>query len=166
MSELFHALGINLSGLIIQGVNFAILLTVLTIFVYRPLSRILEERRKKIELGVKGGEQAALILADAEKTKSQKIREGESQAVAMISEAEQQGQQRSHEIVAGAEKKGQFIVEEALAIAQRKKQEEFEQLTKEAHMLVKEAIIKTVELDPKAVDEKLIERAISELKAV
>ena len=45
--------------LVAQALNFLILLVVLTIFVYRPLMRTMEERRKKIELGVKGGELAA-----------------------------------------------------------------------------------------------------------
>ncbi len=164
MSELFEALGIDASALIIQIVNFAILLTTLTFLVYRPLAKIMEERRKKIELGVKGGEQAALIIADAEKTRSATIREAESQAVALITKGEQQGNTRSQEIVSGAEKKAQYITEEALAIAQRRKQEELENLSKEAIALVKAAIIKTVELDPKLVDEKLIEQAVAQLK--
>ena len=164
MSELFHALGINLSSLIIQGLNFAILLVVLIRFVYRPLAKIMEERRKKIELGVKGGEQAARILADPEQTKGEKIREGESQAVEIITTAEIQGQKRSQEIVSGAEKKAQYITEEALAIAQRRKQEEFEQLAKEANALVKAAIIKTVQLDPTQIDEALIQKAIHEIR--
>ena len=163
MSELFEALGINGKTLIFQAINFGILLTVLTIFVYRPLAKIMEERRKKIELGVRGGEEAAKRIAEADAIKAQKISEGESQAIVIIAGAEGEGQKRSHEIVHGAEKKAEYIIEEALAIVAKKKQEELEQLKQEAGALVKEAIIKTVELDPSQVDEKLINKAVAQL---
>lgn len=165
MSELLEALGINGKALLFQAINFGILLIALTWFVYRPLAKIMEERRKKIELGVKGGERAAKIIADAEQVKAQKITEGETQAVVIISKAEGEGQKRSQEIVHGAETKAEYIIEDALATAAKKKQEELEKLSLEANALVKAAIIKTVELDPKAVDEKLISKALHEIHA-
>ena len=163
MSQLFEALGINLKALLIQGANFVILLAVLTFAVYRPLMRIVAERRKKIELGVRGGEEAAKRIAEAEQIKGEKIREGESQAVAIINKGEAQGQKRSQEIVAGAEKKADYIIEEALATASKKKQEEMEKVALEAQALVKQALIKTVELSPEQIDEKLIHKALQQL---
>lgn len=163
MSDLINAFGINVKALIFQSINFGVVLVVLTLFVYRPLAKYIEERRKKIELGIKGGEQAELIIKSAEETKSVKIREGETEAVAIIGRAESEGQKRSSEIVSGAEKKGQYIVEEALLVAGRKKQEELENLTREAQGIIKAALIKTVELDPKLIDDKLIEQAIKQL---
>src|SRR3989344_8097394 len=152
MSELFEALGINGKALLIQGINFAVLLTVLTFAVYRPLIKIVKERRAKIELGVRGGEEAAIKIAEAERIKSEKIREAESQAIVMINQAEAQGQKRSQEIVHGGEKKAEYIIEEALATASKKKQEEMEKVVFEAQALVKAAIIKTVELKPELID--------------
>lgn len=163
MSELLHALGINGKSLIFQIINFSILLSVLTFFVYRPLAKVVEARRKKIELGIKGGEQAETMLKEAEQQKQATIHEGEKSAVAIMQKAENEGQKRSQEIVQGAEKKGQFIVEEALALAARKKQEEMDNMMKEARSLIREGIVKTVELDPKMVDEKLIDQAIKSL---
>ena len=163
MSELFQALGINGKSLLIQAINFGILLIVLTVFVYRPLARIMEERRKKIELGVRGGEEAAKRIAEAEEIKSATIRDGETQAVAIISKAEGEGQKRSQEIVHGAEKKAEYIIEDALATAAKRKQDELAQVAKEANMLVKQALIKTVELDPAHVDEKLIAKALQQI---
>lgn len=163
MAELFHALGINASGLLIQAINFGIVLVVLTLFVYRPLSKIVEERRKKIELGIEGGERAALIVKEAEEIKEGKIREGEKSAIEIITKSEAEGQKRSQEIVHGAEKKAQYIVEEALSVATKRKQEEMEHVAMEARALVKEAIIKTVKLSPDQVDEELIQQAIHEI---
>ena len=163
MTELFHALGINVKALLIQGINFVVLLTVLTFAVYRPLMKIIKERRAKIELGVRGGETAARKIAEAEQISSEKIRAGETEAVAIISKAEGQGQKRSQEIVHGGEKKAEYIIEEALATAAKKKQEEMEKVALEAQALVKQVLIKTVELGPEQVDEKLIHKALQQL---
>lgn len=163
MAELFEALGVNIKALLIQGANFVILLVVLTFAVYRPLLKIVKERRAKIELGVRGGEMAATKIAEAEQIKSATIRDAESQAVVMINQAEAQGQKRSQEIVHGGEKKAEYIIEEALATAAKKKQEEMEKVALEAQALVKQALIKTVELGPEQVDEKLIHKALQQL---
>ena len=165
MSELFEALGINGKALLIQGINFVMLLTVLTFAVYRPLIKIVKERRAKIELGVRGGEEAARKIAEAEQIKSEEIRAGETEAVAIINQAEGHGQKRSQEIVAGAEKKAEYIIEESLATAAKKKQEEMEKVALEAQALVKAALIKTVELSPEQIDEKLIHKALHEIRA-
>ena len=97
MSELFSQLGIDPKLLLAQGVNFVILLFVLTKFVYRPLAKMMEERRKKIELGIKGGEMAVQIIKDAENTKTGIIKEADVQAVAIISEAQQNAQKKAQD---------------------------------------------------------------------
>ena len=165
MSELLNAFGINLKAILFQSINFAIVLIVLARFVYRPLMRLVEERRKKIELGIKGGEEAAKRIAEADRIKSEKIREGETEAIAVITRAEGQGTKRSQEIVSGAEKKAEYIIEEALATSAKRKQEEMEKVALEAQALIKQALIKTVELNPEQIDEKLIQKALHEVRA-
>ncbi len=53
------ALGFNLPGLVAQLVNFLILLIVLRLFLYRPVLRILDQRRERIQEGLSRAEQAA-----------------------------------------------------------------------------------------------------------
>ena len=53
------ALGFNLPGLVAQLVNFLILLIVLRLFLYRPLLRILDQRRERIQEGLSRAKQAA-----------------------------------------------------------------------------------------------------------
>ena len=164
MSELLNAFGINLKAIIFQSINFAIVLIVLARFVYRPLMRLVEERRKKIELGIKGGEEAAKLIAEADTIKGEKIRDGETEAVAIITRGEAQGTKRSQEIVSGAEKKAEYIIEEALATSAKRKQEEMQNVALEAQAMVKAALIKTVELSPEQVDDKLIHKALEVMK--
>jgi len=160
LSELFSQLGIDPKLLLAQGVNFLILLFVLTKFVYKPLMKMVEERRAKIELGVKGGELAKKIIEDAEGEKAGIIKQADVHAVAIISEAEKTAQKKAQEIAHQAEMKSQQTLREALLIAERKEKEEMDKVALEARRLVKDAIIKTVELKPEQIDEKLIDEAV------
>ena len=163
MSELFSQLGIDPKLLLAQGVNFVILLIVLTKFVYKPLMKMIEERRKKIELGIKGGEKAAIIIQEAEKEKTGIIREADMQAVAIISEAEKTANKKAQEIGLQADKKAQQTLRETLLIAERREKEEMEKVAQEAKQLIKEVIIRTVQLKPEQIDDKLIEEAVGGL---
>lgn len=161
MSELVHQLGLNWKLLLSQGVNFIILLVVLTLVIYRPLSKLIEERRKKIEFGLMGAEEAERRLKEIDLIKEEKMKEAEKEALKIIDDAEKRGQKKEGEILKEAEVKSATLLEEARKIAEQKKQEEFEKLTQKASTLIKEAIAKTVELDPKVIDEKLVNQAAS-----
>lgn len=164
MSELVNQLGIDLKLLIAQGVNFLILLFVLTKFVYRPLMKLVEERRQKIELGIKGGEKATQLIKEAEKTGQVIIKEADVQALSILSEAEKNAQLKAQEIALNADKKSQQALKEAMLLAERREKEEMEKVSIEAKRFVREAIIKTVELKPDQIDEKLIEEALRAVK--
>ena len=45
MQQLFAAFGINWKLLLIQGINFSVLLAILSYFLYRPLMKVIDERR-------------------------------------------------------------------------------------------------------------------------
>lgn len=163
MSQLFEALGVNLNALIFQAINFGIVLVVLTIFVYRPLARYIEERRKRIELGIKGGEEAERRLAQVDAESAERLRKANAVALSVVKESEQTGKKRFDEIVHGAEQKADYLLKEAAATSKRRDAEAMERVMAEAQGLIKSALIKTVELDPKHVDEKLISQAIHEI---
>ena len=164
MGVLLEQLGINWKLLVSQGVNFFILLTVLALLVYRPLLKTMEERKKKIELGLRGAEEveSRLKAIDTEKTKI--IAQAERTAVDIVGTAEKEGQKRIQSALHEADKKSALLIEEAKDIAERKRLEDLGKVTAQARMLVKDALIKTVELDPQAVDETLIDRAVKMVK--
>ena len=78
--------------------------------------------------------------------------------------AEKEGQKRIQSALHEADKKSALLIEEAKDIAERKRLEDLGKVTAQARMLVKDALIKTVELDPQAVDETLIDRAVKMVK--
>lgn len=164
MQELVSQLGLDWKLLLSQGVNFLVLLTVLTVFVYKPLAKLMEERRKKIEFGLMGAEEAERRLKEIDRERDEKLAEADKNALKVISEAEKRGQSRFEEIVGNAEGKAEEVMAEAARVAELKKQEELNRLTEKANALIKEAIIKTVGLDPKHVDEKLVSQAAAVIK--
>lgn len=164
MSELLGQLGIDWKLLLSQGVNFFILLAVLTYFVYRPLLRMMAERRKKIEFGIRGAEEIEGRLKKIDEAKEEKLREADKTAVEIIGSAEKKGNTRFNDIVYQAQVKAENVLSEAATIAEHKRQEELETVTAEAKELIKRAIVKTVELDPKYVDEALVNQAIKAVK--
>lgn len=165
MSELFHELGINVPALVAQAANFLVVLIVLTIYVYRPLVKMMDERSKKIAFGIKGAEEAERRLADIAETAKNRKAQSEKEALLLIQEAKKEGEVAARKIIVEREAKGAGIVEEAREQALRVKAEEMVRVEKEARAFVRAVLEKTVELDPALIDEKLIDQAASLIKA-
>lgn len=66
MSEAISALGINLPQLIAQIVNFTLLLVILRLVLYKPILKMLDDRKQKINEGLNAAE-----IARAEATRAQ-----------------------------------------------------------------------------------------------
>ena len=146
-----------------QGVNFLILLSALTFFLYRPLTELMKERKRRIEKGLADAEEAGRKLGEIEKIKTEKLAEAQSEALKFMEVSEREAAKRSKAVLSEADKKADEILNEASEIAEKKKLEELENLKREASSLIREAIARTVELDPKAVDERLISKALDKL---
>ena len=113
MSEAFSALGINLPQLLAQVVNFTLLLVILRLLLYKPIMKMLDDRKKKIDEGLRAAE-----LARAE---------------AVSAQANIQAQ------LDMARKEGQDVVANAQAIAGRIQQEAREQSTRDRETALERA---------------------------
>ena len=91
-------LGINVNGLISQIISFAILLGLLVLLGYKPITRMLNERSNRIKESM---EQAEFIKQETARTE-QMVQE-------QLAEARKQGQ----DVVAQAEQIGERLKEEA-----------------------------------------------------
>src|SRR3989344_2351602 len=164
MSELLSQLGINGKLLLSQGVNFFIVLAVVTVFVYRPLLKVLNERKGKIELGLKGAREAEKRLAEIEEIKAEKIRESEKKAVLLLKQAEEKAGVRGEEILGEAEKRADELLEKAGKVEEQRRIEALTRISEESKDIIKKALAKMVELKPGAIDEALIEEVSGEIK--
>ncbi len=66
MGQAFEALGINAPALIASIVNFVILFIILRMLLFKPIMRMLDERRDRIAEGLNAAEKARAEAAQAE----------------------------------------------------------------------------------------------------
>ena len=164
MNDLLNQLGIDWHLLLSQVVNFAVLLIVLRVFAYKPLMKIMRDRREKIEEGLQKTEEATKRLQEVDELAKRKTRTAEEEAVAIIKKTETKAKELENKLLGEARKKESALIASAELAAKKKEEEGRERFGKEAAGLVKAAIAKTVELSPEAIDDALIERAIKEIR--
>jgi F-type H+-transporting ATPase subunit b len=145
MSELFAAFGINWKLLLIQAVNFGVLLAALTYFLYTPILRIIDERREKVAEGVRTAEAAARKLADAEAESKGLVGSASREAEQLVATARTRADEKGSEIVRSAELKAQTVLKDAEARAEEAKRQALQESSKEiarAAMLAAEKILR------------------------
>jgi F-type H+-transporting ATPase subunit b len=162
MQELLHNLGIDGKLFLSQAANFLILLFVLHRFAYRPLLKLLHERRTKIEEGLERAEEADRRLGEANEMMKEKLREAEGEALRMMKHAEEKAKKKEAEMLAAAREKETAMLADTDKIIAAKAEVARKKMEAEAAVLVREALIKTVEMKPGAIDEALVGRALRE----
>jgi F-type H+-transporting ATPase subunit b len=115
MDQLFSAFGIDWKLLIIQALNFGLLLIVLSYFLYKPILKIIDERREKIAEGVRTADAAARRLAEAKEEGDKQIGEAAREAQELVAKARTAGEERKASILGEAEVRAQAILKDAEA---------------------------------------------------
>ena len=118
MTELFAAFGINWKLLLVQAINFSLLLAVLWRFLYTPLLKIIDERRTKIEEGVKTAEEARMKLEAANVESEGIVGDADRKAEGILAAARTQAHEKGGELVKDAEARAKSILADAAARAE------------------------------------------------
>jgi F-type H+-transporting ATPase subunit b len=145
MSALFAAFGVNWKLLLVQAVNFTLLLSVLTYFLYRPVLKIIDERQKKIADSVKTAEEAARRLQDAKSESEQIVGGAAREAEGLVAQARTRAEERGQEIMKGAEARAQATLKDAAERAEEAKRAALKESQKEiarTAMLAAEKILR------------------------
>ncbi len=145
MEQLASVFGLDWRLLLIQAVNFGLLLSVLTYFLYKPVLRIIDERQKKIAEGVKTAEEAARRLQDAKEESEQIVGGAAREAEGLVASARARADERAAEIVKAAEARAaQALKESSERAAEAKRQAllESEREIARAAMLAAEKILR------------------------
>jgi F-type H+-transporting ATPase subunit b len=87
MGETLQSLGVYWPKLVAQLVNFAIILFILWKFAYRPVLKLLEERRQRVAEAMINAQKAREELARTEAQRQQVLAETNAQANKLIEEA-------------------------------------------------------------------------------
>lgn len=136
-----------------------ILLVVLRLFAYKPLLKLLKDRRTKIEEGVRKSEEADLRLEQANLMAKNKLKKTEEEALGILRETEVRAKRLEAELLQKAKEKEAAEMHSAELVIQAKAEEARAAMRKEAAAMVKKAIVKAVELDPEKIDQALVEKA-------
>ncbi len=106
-------LGLNLPGLVSQLVNFAIILIVLRLLLWKPFLRVLEERRVRIEAGLQASE-AAAHAAETSQEESRRILEtARAESREIVSRAQDTANRLREELEGQARQDAEQIVARA-----------------------------------------------------
>ena len=117
MEQLFDTFGIDWKLLVAQAVNFGILLVVLRYVLYKPIMKTLDERRAKIEQGVKDAEEASVKLAEADTEAGARIAAADTEAEALVAHARDAATSEKSRIVKEAEERAARLTADAEARA-------------------------------------------------
>jgi F-type H+-transporting ATPase subunit b len=146
MQQLFAAFGIDWRLLIIQGINFAMLLGALTYFLYKPMMKLIDERRAKIAEGVRKAEEADRNLLAAKEEGEEIIGAAAREAEALTTAARMRADEKGNEIVKTAEARAEATLREGVARAEEAKRAAMQESQREiarAAMLAAEKILRS-----------------------
>ena len=144
MEPLLAVFGVNWKLLLAQGINFALLLAILSYFLYRPVLKIIDERRDKIAEGVKTAETAAAQLAEAGKKSDSIVSAASREAETLVASARARANEHGLDIVKSAESRAESILSDATARAGEAKRQALKESEREiarAAMLTAEKIL-------------------------
>ena len=123
MSEILSAFGVQWEILLFQATNFGLLLVGLWYFLYRPIIKIIDERQKLIEQGVKDAQKAAEEKHEIEEKKEEILSGARKEGQEIVSKAKEHAKEHEAEILKDAQHKAEGIIQDAQKVAEAQKRE-------------------------------------------
>lgn len=110
MDQLIQAFGIDVKLIIVQIINFTLLVGLLSYFLYKPVLKLLADREEKVTQGIKDAEEAAKALAEAEDEKKGIVSAAHKEAEDVALRAKAHADEKAAEVAAVATEKAAGIV--------------------------------------------------------
>lgn len=154
--ELLGSLGINGKLFLAQLVNFAILFFVLKKFAYQPILKVLDDRKDKIEKGLKNAEEAGEKLEKITIKEKEVLSKANAKAQSILLQAESKAEKNRQIAVKKTEEDVNILMKRAEQRIQEKKEQMLDDLKKD----VAELVVLATE---KVLDEKIDDRKDGEL---
>jgi F-type H+-transporting ATPase subunit b len=107
------ALGLSASAFVVQLITFVIALLILRKWAFKPIMKVLNERREAIEKGVSLGEQMQKEKEDLEAKVNQTLIQTRQKADKILSDASATARQMVHEAEDQAKVKAEVIIKDA-----------------------------------------------------
>lgn len=136
MSELLSAFGIDGRLLLINCINFGLLLVTLWYFLYGPLTKMLEQRRLKIAQGVQDAHEAEIKLKEIHEARASMIADAGKEADSLVSDARVAAAAKARDLVAAGETAASNLLREAESQAQEMKAQSIAESKQEVAKLI------------------------------
>lgn len=108
--EILNQFGINPILLAAQIVNFALLLFILKRFLYKPILKVLEERKVKIEESLKNAQEIEKRLLETEESREKILAKAASEADKLLDSARRELEAMKEEMRQDAQKQAELII--------------------------------------------------------
>ncbi|HEX75127.1 MAG TPA: F0F1 ATP synthase subunit B [Dehalococcoidia bacterium] len=126
-----EGIGINLPLLLAFVINFVILFTLLGIFLYKPVLKMLDERQAKIKDSMEQAEQIKEQAAHSEEQIKAHLETARKEGQAIIAQATQIGERLKEEAKEGARQEAESLMAKARTEIQRDRDKTIEELRQE-----------------------------------
>lgn len=117
MSALFSTFGLDWHLLVAQIVNFTVLAVALTWFLYKPVLKMVQERKRIVAKGVEDAERAGEMLTDADSEASKRIKTADEQAEKIVAAARESATVEKARLLKEAEARAVAVTNDAEARA-------------------------------------------------
>lgn len=162
--EIVKEFGINPILLLAQIVNFTILLVILKKFLYKPILKVLDERKKQVAKSIKDAEEIEKRLEQSSLEQEQLLDKARLESASMIKEAKDEAKSLAEKTVENAK-------EQVTQLMQKNKERldlEKDQMLKEAKKDLAEIIIAasmkvSKQTIDKAANKKIVETVVKEV---
>lgn len=163
--EIFKSFGIQPILLLAQIVNFLIIIWLLKKFFYKPIAKILEERKKRIEASLKNAQAIEGKLAQTDEKSAHILQGAQRNAQNLITDAKKEAQRISYQASQDARKTVEEAVEKAKIQIEAQRHEMQKQLEKQTLNLIvevtKKALGRTLKVNERR---QLTTKAVLELE--
>ena len=128
--------GVSVPTLIAQMVNFCLVALVLYYFAVKPISTTLEERQQKISDGLQYAEEMKTQLAEAERERTEKVKEAAIGAQKILAEAREQSKEMIEVKTQEAAAQAEAIIRKASEATELERQKMLADVRQEVARLV------------------------------
>jgi F-type H+-transporting ATPase subunit b len=162
--EAFSRLGIDGWSMLLYLVNIGLLLGLLTKLLYKPLLRVMDERRDTIEKQLKETEHLRKMFEVESKKQAKETKELVLKMQAEVMTAKSQAEARAKELMAEADAERERLLDAARAEAEQMKQGVLKAAEKETQKRIEQTILHVLQNKlPKEVVQESVKAAWKEL---
>jgi len=159
--EALSKLGINLTALIAQGVNFGLLFLILWKFLYKPILKMLNARTEKVEASLVQAEKINKEYEDIERQKEKLLEKAKAEAAKIVEDARVDAKETDKVATFEAETKSKVIIQDAEIAAEKSKVAIIEGAKDDIAKLVEASLTSLLKNDTKKYDDALINEALA-----